>query len=101
MLYDKPSGWSYTFQSYACLSRVRAQLQPPSAKLQQVEKPVQFYERSVHMDFEYLKDLPVLVLDVNDDFNNDRIKQEGIHDNFVNSFVKMTTRKHKMLHYLL
>ncbi|KAM4545471.1 deoxycytidine kinase 2-like [Odontesthes bonariensis] len=50
MLYDKPSRWSYTFQSYACLSRVRAQLQSPSPKLQQAENPVQFYERSVYSD---------------------------------------------------
>lgn len=32
------------------------------------------------LDFEYLKDLPVLVLDVNEDFKNDRIKQEGAID---------------------
>ncbi|MEQ2271915.1 Deoxycytidine kinase 2 [Xenotaenia resolanae] len=50
MLYDKPSRWAYTFQSYACLSRVRAQLQSPSAKLQRAENPVQFYERSVYSD---------------------------------------------------
>lgn len=32
------------------------------------------------LDFEYLKDLPILVLDVNEDFKNDRIKQEGVID---------------------
>ncbi|KAF4098499.1 deoxynucleoside kinase [Onychostoma macrolepis] len=171
MLYDKPSRWSYTFQTYACLSRVRSQLQPPSAKLQQAEQPVQFFERSVYsdryvfastlfesgdlnetewaiyqdwhlwlltqfesqieidamiylradpercmqrlqfrgreeeqgipldyleklhykhecwlynrttkLDFEYLKNLPILILDVNEDFKNDRIKQEGVID---------------------
>lgn len=50
MLYDKPSRWSYTFQTYACLSRVRAALQPPSSKLRQADNPVQFYERSVYSD---------------------------------------------------
>lgn len=36
---------------------------------------------SLHrMDFEYLKDIPILVLDVNEDFKNDRIKQEAVVD---------------------
>lgn len=171
MLYDKPSRWSYTFQSYAFLSRVRSQMKPPSAKLQQAERPVQFLERSVYsdryvfasnlyesgnlnetewsiyqdwhtwilshfeteieldafiylradpqrcmqrllqrgreeeqdipleyleqlhykhecwlynrttrVDFENLKDIPILILDVNNDFKNDKIKQEAVLD---------------------
>lgn len=76
MLYDKPNRWAYTFQvqaaerilsggsavialsdptvcalqSYACLSRVRTQLQSPSGKLRDAENPIQLYERSVYSD---------------------------------------------------
>lgn len=32
------------------------------------------------LDFDYLNELPILVLDVSDDFKNDRIKQEEIID---------------------
>lgn len=32
------------------------------------------------LDFDYLNDLPVLILDVDDDFKNDRIKQAEIID---------------------
>ncbi|XP_078267617.1 deoxycytidine kinase 2 isoform X2 [Rhinoraja longicauda] len=50
MLYDKPSRWAYTFQTYACLSRVRAQLKSLSSKIQEAEHTVQFFERSVYSD---------------------------------------------------
>lgn len=38
------------------------------------------------LDFDYLSELPVLVLDVNDDFKKDRIKQEAIIDKVSLSF---------------
>ncbi|XP_029018168.1 deoxyguanosine kinase, mitochondrial isoform X2 [Betta splendens] len=51
MMYQDPQRWSYTFQTYSCMSRFRTQLQPPPARLLRSEgTPVQVYERSVYSD---------------------------------------------------
>ncbi|EPQ17275.1 Deoxycytidine kinase [Myotis brandtii] len=50
MMYEKPERWSFTFQAYACLSRIRAQLASLNGKIKDAEKPVLFFERSVYSD---------------------------------------------------
>ncbi|XP_067902703.1 deoxycytidine kinase-like isoform X2 [Heterodontus francisci] len=50
MMYDKPERWSYTFQNYACLSRVRSQLKSLSDRVKDSAHPVQFFERSLYSD---------------------------------------------------
>ncbi|KAM3610586.1 uncharacterized protein V6R79_006081 [Siganus canaliculatus] len=51
MMYQDPQRWSYTFQTYSCMSRLRTQLQPPPARLlDSGGTPVQVYERSVYSD---------------------------------------------------
>ncbi|KAM6931084.1 deoxyguanosine kinase, mitochondrial [Xenentodon cancila] len=51
MMYQDPQRWSYTFQTYSCMSRLRTQLQPPPGYLLHSQGvPVQVYERSVYSD---------------------------------------------------
>lgn len=50
MMYEKPERWAFTFQTYACLSRIRAQLNALEGKLRDVRDPVLFFERSVYSD---------------------------------------------------
>ncbi|XP_005429127.1 deoxycytidine kinase [Geospiza fortis] len=50
MMYEKPERWAFTFQTYACLSRIRAQLGALDRKPGSAQDPVVFFERSVYSD---------------------------------------------------
>nr|XP_020863402.1 deoxyguanosine kinase, mitochondrial isoform X2 [Phascolarctos cinereus] len=50
MMYRQPSRWSYTFQMFSFLSRLRTQLVPSPESLLQGQKPVHVFERSVYSD---------------------------------------------------
>uniref|UniRef100_A0A8C6ZKF0 Deoxyguanosine kinase n=1 Tax=Nothoprocta perdicaria TaxID=30464 RepID=A0A8C6ZKF0_NOTPE len=50
LLYQEPSRWSYTFQTYSCMSRLKAQLEPLAERLLKSPEPVQVFERSVYSD---------------------------------------------------
>uniref|UniRef100_A0A5F5PN83 Deoxyguanosine kinase n=2 Tax=Equus caballus TaxID=9796 RepID=A0A5F5PN83_HORSE len=108
MMYQEPARWSYMFQTFSFMSRLKIQLEPLPEKLLQAGKAVQIFERSVYSDrslpagsdymasstsgplprlhFETLVNIPVLVLDVNNDFS-EVTKQEELMGK-VNTFVK-------------
>ncbi|XP_029411849.1 deoxyguanosine kinase, mitochondrial isoform X6 [Nannospalax galili] len=75
MMYREPARWSYTFQTFSFLSRLKVQLEPFPERLLQAEKPVQILER---LHCETLQHTPVLVLDVNGDFSEEDTKQEEL-----------------------
>ncbi|XP_038022787.1 deoxyguanosine kinase, mitochondrial isoform X3 [Anas platyrhynchos] len=45
-LYQEPSRWSFTFQTFSCLGRLKAQLERPAGPA----APVRVFERSVYSD---------------------------------------------------
>ncbi|XP_069085090.1 deoxyguanosine kinase, mitochondrial-like [Pleurodeles waltl] len=50
LMYQDPSRWSYTFQTFSCMGRLKAQLEPCSEQVMKIENPVQIFERSVYSD---------------------------------------------------
>ncbi|XP_065842451.1 deoxycytidine kinase 2-like [Oscarella lobularis] len=50
MFYENPTRWAYTFQNYACLSRVRAQIEAPTSHLEGQLNPALLFERSIYSD---------------------------------------------------
>uniref|UniRef100_A0A5F8H320 Deoxyguanosine kinase n=1 Tax=Monodelphis domestica TaxID=13616 RepID=A0A5F8H320_MONDO len=50
MMYQQPSRWSYTFQTFSLLSRLKAQLAPSPERLWQAQQPMHVFERTVYSD---------------------------------------------------
>ncbi|XP_037383550.1 deoxyguanosine kinase, mitochondrial [Talpa occidentalis] len=50
MMYQEPTRWSYTFQTFSFMSRLKVQLESLPEKLVQTNKQVQIFERSVYSD---------------------------------------------------
>lgn len=50
MMYQEPARWSYTFQTFSCLSRLKAMLEPPPERSPGTPHPVRVFERSVYSD---------------------------------------------------
>ncbi|XP_054449494.1 deoxyguanosine kinase, mitochondrial isoform X1 [Pteronotus mesoamericanus] len=49
-MYQEPARWSYTFQTFSFMSRLKIELEPFPEKLLQAKKVVQIFERSVYSD---------------------------------------------------
>ncbi|NWQ86753.1 DGUOK protein, partial [Burhinus bistriatus] len=47
---EAPARWSYTFQTFSCISRLKAMLEPPPERLPGTPHPVRVFERSVYSD---------------------------------------------------
>ncbi|KAM4883486.1 deoxyguanosine kinase, mitochondrial isoform 1-T1 [Sylvia borin] len=50
MMYQEPARWSYTFQTFSCISRLKAMLEPPDEGPPESPQPVRVFERSVFSD---------------------------------------------------
>ncbi|NXT99198.1 DGUOK protein, partial [Buphagus erythrorhynchus] len=50
MMYQEPARWSYTFQTFSCISRLKAMLEPPDERPPEPPHPVRVFERSVFSD---------------------------------------------------
>ncbi|NXI08217.1 DGUOK protein, partial [Irena cyanogastra] len=52
LMYREPARWSYTFQTFSCISRLRAMLEPPGEGegTPGSPQPVRVFERSVFSD---------------------------------------------------
>ncbi|XP_066234086.1 deoxyguanosine kinase, mitochondrial isoform X2 [Saccopteryx leptura] len=50
LMYREPARWSYTFQTFSFLSRLKIQLEPFPEKLLHAKNVVQIFERSVYSD---------------------------------------------------
>ncbi|XP_028010174.1 deoxyguanosine kinase, mitochondrial isoform X3 [Eptesicus fuscus] len=49
-MYREPARWSYTFQTFSFMSRLKIQLEPFPEKVLRAKKGVQIFERSVYSD---------------------------------------------------
>ncbi|XP_073753620.1 deoxyguanosine kinase, mitochondrial isoform X2 [Callorhinus ursinus] len=47
MMYQEPARWSYTFQTFSFMSRLKVQLEPFPEKLLQAENAIQIFERYI------------------------------------------------------